>query len=68
MQTDLRESGEFSENEEGFGLPKILVIGCGGAGSNTVSRLAGMGLTGAMTVAVNTDSQHLKTARRTRRF
>jgi cell division protein FtsZ len=63
MQTDLRESGEFSENEAGFGLPKILVIGCGGAGSNTVSRLAGMGLTGAMTVAVNTDSQHLKTAR-----
>jgi len=63
MQTDLRESSEFSENEAGFGLPKILVIGCGGAGSNTVSRLAGMGLTGAMTVAVNTDSQHLKTAR-----
>jgi cell division protein FtsZ len=62
MQTDLRESSEFSENEAGFGLPKILVIGCGGAGSNTVSRLAGMGLTGAMTVAVNTDSQHLKTA------
>jgi cell division protein FtsZ len=62
MQTDLRESSEFSESEEGFGLPKILVIGCGGAGSNTVSRLAGMGLTGAMTVAVNTDSQHLKTA------
>ena len=62
MQTDLRESSEFSENEERLGLPKILVIGCGGAGSNTVSRLAGMGLTGAMTVAVNTDSQHLKTA------
>ena len=27
-----------------FGLPKILVIGCGGAGNNAVSRLARYGL------------------------
>jgi cell division protein FtsZ len=63
MQSDLRESSEFFESEGGFGLPKILVIGCGGAGCNTVSRLAGMDLIGAVTVAINTDSQHLKTAR-----
>ncbi|MFZ2471251.1 MAG: hypothetical protein WAW52_04840 [Methanothrix sp.] len=62
MQSDLRESSEFSEYEDGFGMPKILVVGCGGAGNNTVSRLARMGLAGAKTVAVNTDSQHLKTA------
>jgi len=43
-------------------MPKILVVGCGGAGNNTVSRLARMGLAGAKTVAVNTDNQHLKTA------
>jgi len=60
MQSDLHESSEF---EDGFGMPKILVVGCGGAGNNTVSRLARMGLTGAKTVAVNTDCQQLKTAR-----
>ena len=59
MQSDLRESSEY---EDGFGIPKILVVGCGGAGNNTVSRLARMGLAGAKTVAVNTDNQHLKTA------
>jgi len=61
LQSNLRESSEFSE-ENGFGMPKILVVGCGGAGNNTVSRLARMGLTGAKTVAVNTDNQHLNTA------
>ena len=59
MQSDLRESKEY---EDGFGMPKILVVGCGGAGNNTVSRLARMGLTGAKIVAINTDNQHLKTA------
>jgi cell division protein FtsZ len=59
LQSDLRESKEY---EDGFGMPKILVVGCGGAGNNTVSRLARMGLAGAKTVAVNTDNQHLKTA------
>ena len=62
MQSDLRESGEFPECEDGFGIPKILVVGCGGAGNNTVSRLARMGLAGAKTVAINTDNQHLETA------
>jgi cell division protein FtsZ len=62
LQSDLRESNEFSEYEDGFGVPKILVVGCGGAGNNTVSRLTGMGLAGAKTIAVNTDNQHLRTA------
>ena len=61
MQSDLRESSEFSEYEDNFGVPKILVVGCGGAGNNTVSRLARMGLAGAKTIAINTDSQHLRT-------
>ncbi len=58
MQSDLRESSDY---DEGFGMPKILVVGCGGAGSNTVSRLFRMGLAGARTVAINTDNQHLST-------
>jgi cell division protein FtsZ len=59
MASDLRESIEGFEEE--LGLPKIIVAGLGGAGNNTVSRLARIGLKGALTVAINTDSQHLKT-------
>ncbi len=47
------------ERLEDFGSPKIMVIGCGGAGSNAVNRLANMGITGAQLVGVNTDKQHL---------
>lgn len=62
MQSDQVESGEFSDYDEGYGLPKILVVGCGGAGNNTASRLARMGQFGARIIAVNTDSQQLKVA------
>lgn len=44
---------------EEFGTPKIMVIGCGGAGCNAVNRLAAMGISGAQLVAINTDKQHL---------
>jgi hypothetical protein len=34
MAADLREAIEFPEGlEDGFGLPKIIVVGCGGAGN-----------------------------------
>ncbi len=42
-----------------FGRPKVLVIGCGGAGGNSVHRLHRMGIHGARTVVVNTDAVHL---------
>ncbi len=42
-----------------FGEPKILVIGCGGAGNNSINRLHNIGVHGAETIAVNTDKQHL---------
>jgi cell division protein FtsZ len=38
---------------------KITVVGCGGAGGNTVTRMAREGIHGATTVAANTDAQHL---------
>ncbi|PSQ01529.1 cell division protein FtsZ [Halobacteriales archaeon QS_5_70_17] len=38
---------------------KITVFGCGGAGGNTVTRMAREGIHGATTVAANTDAQHL---------
>ncbi|MBW6451733.1 MAG: cell division protein FtsZ [DPANN group archaeon] len=40
---------------------KIVVVGCGGAGNNSVSRLHKMGVAGAITIAVNTDKKHLET-------
>lgn len=40
-------------------LPKIFVIGCGGAGNNTINMLMNSGVTGAVTVAINTDKKHL---------
>lgn len=44
---------------EGFGEAKILVVGVGGAGNNTINRLAQIGVNGASLIAVNTDKQHL---------
>ena len=42
-----------------FARPKVLVVGCGGAGGNSVHRLHRMGIHGARTVVVNTDAVHL---------
>ncbi|MCL5412627.1 MAG: cell division protein FtsZ, partial [Candidatus Marsarchaeota archaeon] len=39
--------------------PKIYIVGTGGSGSNTIARLAGVGVQGAITVAMNTDAPHL---------
>jgi cell division protein FtsZ len=42
-----------------FARPKILVVGCGGAGGNSVNRLHRIGVHGARTLVVNTDAVHL---------
>jgi len=48
------------DGEDDFlGNPRILIVGCGGAGNNTINRLYHMGITGAETIAINTDKQHL---------
>ena len=71
MQDIVQEALENAEREEQarseadtgideFGDPRIVVVGCGGAGNNTVNRLYNMGIDGAETVAVNTDKQHLQ--------
>jgi len=41
------------------GYCRILVVGVGGAGNNTVNRLMESGVIGAECIAVNTDLQHL---------
>ena len=37
----------------------IKVLGCGGAGTNTISRCVASQITGAELIAINTDAQHL---------
>lgn len=39
--------------------PKIYVVGAGGSGCNTLSRLYEIGVEGAKIIAMNTDAQHL---------
>jgi len=41
----------------------IMVIGVGGAGNNTVTRLMEMGIAGAECIAINTDALHLNASR-----
>ncbi len=49
---------ELEEVLEGL-TTNIKVIGCGGAGSNTIARCLAEGIGGAELVALNTDAQHL---------
>jgi len=42
-----------------FEGPKIVVIGAGGAGNNSINRIARLGISGAQLIALNTDKQHL---------
>ncbi|MEM3362221.1 MAG: cell division protein FtsZ [Candidatus Anstonellaceae archaeon] len=39
--------------------PKILVVGTGGSGCNTLTRMAEIGIEGATLIAMNTDVRHL---------
>ncbi|MCX6710201.1 MAG: cell division protein FtsZ [Candidatus Woesearchaeota archaeon] len=50
-----------AELEEIVGRQKatIKVVGCGGAGNNTINRITEVGVTGAETIAINTDAQDL---------
>ncbi|AQL42051.1 cell division protein FtsZ [Halorientalis sp. IM1011] len=61
LENDEKEK-EKQENAgaEGFGDPRIVIVGAGGAGNNTVNRLYNIGVDGAETIAINTDRQHLE--------
>jgi len=70
MQDIVREAMERDEEErassvatpdtEEFGTPRIVIVGAGGAGNNTINRLYNIGVSGADVIAINTDKQHLK--------
>jgi len=47
---------------------KICVIGCGGAGTNTIARLIDAGIRGTELYALNTDAQHLLYAKAQRKL
>ena len=51
----------MDEEVGSFGVPnpRILIVGCGGSGNNTLNRITHLGVEGAVTVAINTDKQHL---------
>jgi len=48
-----------SSTARDMGQARIVVVGCGGAGNNTIKRLMTIGIQGAECVAINTDKQHL---------
>ncbi len=52
-------SGVTDAAADDFGTPKIVVVGCGGGGNNSVTRLHLIGVSGAETIAINTDKIHL---------
>ncbi|WP_321507817.1 cell division protein FtsZ [uncultured Methanoregula sp.] len=60
LEKEINKPGSNNAMEDDFvGQPRIVIIGCGGAGNNTVNRIHHMGVAGAETIAINTDKQHL---------
>jgi len=58
-EAEKRDMDDVADDED-FGDPRIVIVGAGGAGNNTVNRLYNIGVDGADTIAINTDKQHLK--------
>ena len=60
LEKELNKPSSANAMEDDFvGQPRIVIVGCGGAGNNTVNRIHHMGVSGAETIAINTDKQHL---------
>jgi len=62
MESILASAKKNSGNSDArIGAPRIVVVGTGGAGCNTINRLAKAGVAGAELIAFNTDRKHLTT-------
>src|SRR5256714_9697813 len=59
LETVQRTGNQSFLDSFALARPKVVVVGCGGAGGNSVDRLHRMGIHGARTVVVNTDAVHL---------
>jgi cell division protein FtsZ len=53
------EENRLKADNDMFGVPQITIVGCGGAGGNTITRLNKLGVKGAKTIAINTDKMAL---------
>lgn len=61
VHPDIEQNKSTSESDfNDFSQPKIVIVGVGGAGNNSVNRLHSLGIVGAETIAINTDANHLK--------
>lgn len=58
-ESSMKNIGAIEGEDDYIGQPRIVIIGCGGAGNNTINRLYHMQVNGAETIAINTDKQHL---------
>ncbi len=73
MEQRMVAPGTAPEDEELMKLIEqlkvnIKIIGCGGAGSNTINRLMEAGVVGAELIAINTDAKHLVTIKAMRKI
>ncbi|MHA1698427.1 MAG: cell division protein FtsZ [Promethearchaeota archaeon] len=60
IQQAIQHKRKPDELKVPVGSAKIVIIGAGGAGNNTIDRLMKIGIRGAECVAINTDKQHLE--------
>ncbi len=63
MSQDDEELLKFIESAK----PKIYIVGAGGSGSNTITRIAELNIDGTTLVAANTDASHLAKIRSNRK-
>jgi cell division protein FtsZ len=59
IENKTEEESKIKIDPDLFGTPRIMIVGCGGAGGNTITRLHKLGVTGANTIAINTDKMAL---------
>jgi cell division protein FtsZ len=59
IKNKAEEETKLNMDSTMFGTPRITIVGCGGAGGNTITRLQKLGVKGAETIAINTDKQAL---------
>ena len=59
-----RSDEEIEDTDMGLtGMPRIIIVGCGGAGNNTATRMHDIGIDGVEIIAINTDKQDLDRCR-----
>jgi len=66
INLDFYEEEQKTESQEGLGdedLIRIVIVGIGGSGNNTITRLYELGVQGAELIAMNTDAQALRYAK-----